>query len=149
MFESDPEILPGWKMSADEVSNNVYKVVLTDLYGRKAEITNDDFDYAVRLCQEKAFEIEKQVSKSWGRFLYEIFRLKLSGRSISEEVYHEMHFGSWLIKLAEKRIVYDGKDGLLMLQLNTGDAWTTIKTIKDIKALSIYQVEELIQELKT
>jgi len=46
--------IPGWTINIDEISNGVFKVTLTDAYGRIAEITDvasdDTIDRTIGLC---------------------------------------------------------------------------------------------------
>src|ERR1044072_4891660 len=124
MFESDPEILAGWKMSYDEISNGSYRVTMNRDSGEREVVLDADFDRAVRLCQEQAFETERKISNNWGRFVFDTCRLKMGGRQIVEEIYHSLHFGSWVIELPVKRLVFDGREDLLMLQFKSDEAWT-------------------------
>ena len=58
------ETPPGWKMTVNEVSYGVYKITLTDVFGRIAEATatEADFDAVVEQVKGYAFDIEKQLS---------------------------------------------------------------------------------------
>jgi hypothetical protein len=71
------QILPNWTLSFYEVSNNVYKVVLTDTYGRQASTTDYNLEQAVKTCEQYSFGIERQISKDWKRFLFDYAMLKL------------------------------------------------------------------------
>ena len=148
MFENDPEILPGWKLSVDEPENGIYQVTLFHQSGKSTTNTDSDFDQAVRSCQEQAYNIEKEFSNEWGRFLFETCRIKLAGKNVVEEVYHAMHFGSWLIELQHKRLVYDGNEGRLRLQVKSENGWAGSGSVHDIQTLNIYQLETLIHEMK-
>ncbi len=61
--------IPGWTIYIDEISNGVFKVTLTDAYGRKAEIVDDATDETIERTISDAFEIEKQISKT-GNYLF-------------------------------------------------------------------------------
>lgn len=59
------QILPGWTLYFNEVSNGVYKVLLTDDFGRQVSTTDQSISHAIKTCEDYAFDIEKQVSKRW------------------------------------------------------------------------------------
>jgi len=107
--------LPGWTLTFDEVSNNVYKVNLTDNFGRQGGTTDSDLDAAIATCESYAFDIERQFSKNWTRFLYDTCILKLQNKGIIEKQYHAETFGSWYILLKD-RILFDGRDFVFCIQ---------------------------------
>ena len=49
MITNDKELVDNWTLRFDEISNNVYKVQLTDNFGRQAITTDHDF-YHWRKC---------------------------------------------------------------------------------------------------
>lgn len=55
--------LPGWSIKIDETSHGVFKVVLTDQFGRKAEVTDNATNETIERAINDAFGIEKQISK--------------------------------------------------------------------------------------
>jgi hypothetical protein len=55
------EILPGWLLSYDEVSNGVFKFLATDKSGREVGTTDTDFEHGINTCKEYALDIEKQL----------------------------------------------------------------------------------------
>ena len=65
--------IPGWTININEISNGTFKVVLTDAYGRKAEIIDNATDETIERAIGNAFDIEKQICKNWNLFLYELF----------------------------------------------------------------------------
>ena len=140
-------ILPYWSLYYEEVSNNVYHVDLIDSYGREASTTYHDLEKAIATCEEYAFEIEKQISKSWGRFLYEYALLKLPENSSSEHKYHHEAFGSWYIVCDEKRLIHDGKNDLLITQDKKSD-WIEHNS-KSAKEITFRYYLEQIDYLKT
>ena len=79
-------------MTFDEVSNNVYKVTLTDSFGRQAETTDTDLENAVTTVEAFAFDIQKQISNGWNKFLYDTCIIKLGDKKIIEKQYHEKIF---------------------------------------------------------
>ena len=121
--------MPGWTLTFDEVSNNVYKVTLTDKYGRQAETTDTDLDKAIVTVQTYAFDIEKQISKNWNKFLYDTCIKKLGDKKIIEQQYHDEAFGSWYVLLTDNRILLDGRDYLFCIQVYKND-WADTTTIK-------------------
>ena len=122
--------IPGWTTYINEISNGVFKVTLTDAYGRKAEIIDNAMDETIERAIGYAFDIEKQISQNWNLFLYDLAVQKLSDKDIKNKEYNNQAFGSWFIERQDKRLVYDGKDSWLILQTKTKGDWTDIDTIK-------------------
>ena len=116
-------------MTFGEVSNNVYKVTLIDDFGRKAEATDTDLERAVSTVENFAFDIQKQISKGWNKFLYDSCILKLADKTIIEKEYNKEAFGSWHILLTDNRILLDGRDNVFNIQFYKND-WVDIKSIK-------------------
>ena len=122
--------IPGWAINIDEISNGVFKVTLTDDYGRKTEIIDNATDETIERAIADAFDIEKQISQNWNLFLYDLAVQKLSDEDIRNKEYNDKVFGSWFIERQDKRLVYDGKDSWLIFQTKTKADWTDIDTIK-------------------
>ncbi len=122
--------IPGWTINIDEISNGVFKVTLTDGYGRKAEIIDNATDETIERAIGDAFDIEKQISLNWNIFLYDLAVQKLSDKDIKTKEYNDKVFGSWYIEGQDKRLVYDGKDSWLIFQTKTKGNWTDLDTIK-------------------
>lgn len=57
------DIPKGWKLSYQEVSNNVYEVQLISETGLTVETTGDDLDNLIKQCVESADEIDQQLLK--------------------------------------------------------------------------------------
>lgn len=102
------EILAGWYLTFDEVSNNVYKVTLADNFGRQAETTDTNLVKAIATVETYAFDIQKQIVKGWNKFLYDTCILKLSDKIIVEKQYQNEAFDSWFILLTNNRILLNG-----------------------------------------
>jgi hypothetical protein len=124
------DILPGWTLLFDEVSNNVYHVTLTDKFGRQASTTDSDLEKAITTCEEYAFDIEKQISKNWKKFLFDTCLLKTVDKTITKRRYDDDAFGSWYIEYTDKRIVLDGKSFILYNQSFTNGDWVDTDNIK-------------------
>lgn len=122
--------IPGWAINIDEISNGVFKVTLTDAYGRKAENVDNATDETIERTIGDAFDIEKQISKNWNLFLYDLAIQKLGDADITIKEYNDKVFGSWFIEKQNKRVVYDGKDAWLIFQTKNKGDWTDIDTIK-------------------
>lgn len=122
--------IPGWTINIDEISNGVFKVTLTDAYGRKAEIIDNATDETIEKAIGDAFDIEKQISQKWNLFLYDLAVQKLSDTDIKNKEYNNEVFGSWFIERQDKRLVYDGKDSWLIFQINAKGDWKDLEIIK-------------------
>ena len=140
------QILPNWKLHFEEVSNNVYQVELTDAFGRQSSTTDDDLEKAITACEAYAFDIEKQISKNWGRFLFDYSLLKLNGRPISNQVYDDKVFGSWYIDRESRRLNYEGRDGVLLIEFSKPDNAGWYEAIA-IKELTFVKYKEFISYL--
>ena len=146
ILKNKTEILPGWTLSYDEVSNNVYEVTLTDNFGRLAATTDTDFEKAVVTCENYVFDIERQTSKSWNKFLFDKCILKTNHDSITKSEYHYEAFGSWYIEYGMKRIVLDGKDYVLHSQVLNENDWVDLEQIK-LSELTFDEFEKLINSV--
>ncbi|MDR6967244.1 hypothetical protein J2X31_001251 [Flavobacterium arsenatis] len=122
--------IPGWTVYIDEVSNGMFKVTLKDSYGHKAEIIDNATDETIERAIGDAFDIEKQISQNWNLFLYNLTVQKLVDKDINNKEYNDKVFGSWFIERQNKRLVYDGKDSLLIFQTKIKNDWTDIDIIK-------------------
>ena len=123
--------IPGWTIYIDEISNDVFKITLTDAYGRKAEIIDNATDETIEKAIGYAFDIEKQISQNWNLFLYDLVVQKLADKDIKDKQYREKAFGSWFIERQDKRLIYDGKDSWLIFQTKNKGDWKDIDTIKN------------------
>lgn len=128
---NNSELFLGWTLHYEEVSNNVYQFKLTDNSGRQAGCKDHDFERGIETCVSYAFDIEKQLNRNWNKFLFDIFKFKLSKHKLTEEIYHENVFGSWTIQLENGRIILDGRDYLLTLQcLDKNQNWIDRENIR-------------------
>lgn len=101
-----------------------------DANGRKAEIVDNATDQTIERTISEAFDIEKQSSKNWNLFLYDLAIQKLVDTDITIKEYDDKVFDSWFIERENKRVVYDGKDAWLLFQTKNKGDWTDIDTIK-------------------
>lgn len=135
-------------MNFDEVSNNVYKVELTDAFGRKAGTTDHELDRAIETCLSYAFDIEKQLNNPLNKFIYDTFKYFLSDQTPLSDNYSGKDFGSWIIEKNEKRITLDGKESLLALQSQTAsNVWIDDFTMK-VKEVTFEQFKEIRDKIK-
>ena len=123
--------IPNWTIDIDEISNGVFKVTLKDAFGSKVEITDNNLDLTIERATSDAFDIERKVSKNWNLFLYELALHELANKDIRSKKFNYEVFGSWYIEVNDKRLVYDGKDSWLMVQVKTKNNWTDIETVKN------------------
>lgn len=123
--------LPDWTIQIDEISNGVFKVTFKDSCGRLAEVTDGAIDKTIERAVGEAFDIERQTSKNWNLFLYDLAQLLLVECKITSKEYNDRAFGSWLIELnSGNRIVYDGKDRLLIYQGGRNFEWIDHSIVK-------------------
>ena len=127
------QILPNWTLHFDEVSNNVYKVVLTDAFGREASTTDQDLERAIKTCEGYAFDIERQISKNWSRFLFDYTMLKLQDIVTILSGDPENAYGSWGVRVKDKILTYEGRDDILIAKDSNADAF-------DYKAVALKDI---------
>jgi hypothetical protein len=123
--------LPGWTTKIDEISNGVFKVTLTDNYGRKAEVIDNATDETIDRTLSDAFDIEKQVSMNWNKFLYDFCFSRLTDNSITSNSYNDKDSSSWLIEVNDKRLLFLGKESWLVSQTKSDNKWFDNFIIKD------------------
>jgi len=116
--------IPGWTTNIEEISNGVFRVILTDEYGRKAEVIDNASDETIERAISDAFDIEKQISKNWNLFLFNLCIAAINNKNIVNKEYNDKAFGSWYIESEENRLIYDGKDNGLIFQTKIGGDWT-------------------------
>lgn len=116
-------ILSGWRLTLEEVSNNVYEITLMDESFRQAGTKDHDLERGIRQCGEYAFDIERQVTKNWNKFLFESALIQLESEEITDKRYDAMGSGSWLIEINDKRIVADGNNNVLTKQSKVEADW--------------------------
>jgi hypothetical protein len=133
--KNNPELFAGWKLEANEVSNGVTFFEMTDSNGCQVSCTDSDYEKGLNNCISFAFDVEKQISRNWNKFLYELFKYELNNLEFIEDNYSQIDFGSWIISLEKKRIILDGKESELIIQKkNIFRDWKEVKSIKLINA---------------
>jgi hypothetical protein len=148
MIRNNKELVNNWTLRFDEISNNVYKVQLTDNFGRQAGTTDHDLYRAIETCISYAFDIEKQLNNTLNKFTYDTFKYFFADQKLLADNYSDKDFGSWIIEKDGKRIILDGKDLLLSLQSQTElNNWTDDFTIK-LTDLTFEQIQKLKDKFK-
>lgn len=139
--------IPGWTLNVNEISNGVFKVTVTALYGSKSEVIGIASDETIEKAISGAFDIEKQVSKQFGFFLYEFAMQNLIGVVIKKTEYDNQAFGSWFIETKNKRLILDGRDNFIILEQKMLNLWIKKETI-NTKDISYNTFNDLISKLK-
>ena len=139
--------IPGWTSNIEEISNGVFKVTLTDEYGRKTEVIDNATEETIERAISDAFDIEKQISKNWNLFLFNLCIEKLSTENIVNKEYNDNAFGSWFVESTKKRLVYDGKDRWLILQTKNYKSWIDkiITTKEELRYLSFLEQIKILE----
>ena len=137
--------IPGWALNIGEVSNNVYQVELRDSFGRQASYKASDLEQAIFTCETYAFDIEKQINKSWTKFLFDLCIQKSADNSIESHEFSDKDFGSWTIEYKDKRIILDNKENWIIQQvrINLTD-WADKEFIK-IPELTYLKLIEFVE----
>ena len=118
LLENNSEIFAGWIFHYQEVSNGVYQFELRDKAGHLAGCTDHDFERGLETCASHAFDIEKWLTPTvnWNRFLFDLYKFKLSKYKLTEVILVEKDFGSWTIQFDKHRVILDGEDCVLISQ---------------------------------
>ena len=116
-------LLPGWTTTIEEISNGVFRVMLTDEFGRKAEAVDSVTEETIDKALSYAFDIERNVSSNWNKFLFDFCLLRLKDKTITRETYNDQDFGSWLIEGINNRLLYHGKESWLVSQVKRNNDW--------------------------
>ena len=148
MKTKNKEILPGWILNVDEFSPGGYRVTLTDVDGRKAEIVDDYNELTLDKCMGYAFDIERQTKRSWNKFLYDFFYLRLKDITIYEHEYHDKAFGSWIILTKHKRLLMDGRDGRLTYEEDQNSDWVEKEAIEDSKRVTYEEFKRFVKKME-
>ena len=122
-------------------------MTLVDKFGRKVETIDNATDDTVKRTIADAFEMEKQTTKNWNRFLYELSLLLLRKFNVTFNEYNDLSFGSWFIEISNrKRIVYNGRDYWLIIQEKKDAEWAELESIENI-GLTYYKLLTVIDNL--
>ena len=136
--------LPGWNLKVLEISPGAYTITLTDIDGRKAEITDHYNEASLNRCLDYAFDIERQTARDWNKFLYDLVIDRLADATIDNMDYHPADFGSWIIQIRDKRLLLDGKDGCLIYQEKQNDVWVDEASMLNFRHVTFEQLVELL-----
>ncbi len=129
-MENNKQILDGWKLNVEEVSNCVYKIEFINSSGKVVGCTDHDYERGIETCVNYAFDIQKNKNKNWNKFLYDVLKYKFEKKELDEEIFNEDFFGSFVFRQNDKRIILDGKDALIEFQKKSIlTIWTTKKQI--------------------
>lgn len=139
--------IPGWAVNINEISNGVFKVTVTALYGSKSEVVDIASDETIEKAISGAFDIEKQVSKQFSLFLYEFAMLNLNKGVTKKSEYDSQTFGSWFIETKNIRLILDGRDNFIILAHRILNSWVKKETI-NTKDISYFTFTNLLKRLE-
>lgn len=139
--------IPGWKLNVNEISNVVFKVTVTALYGSKSEVIDIASDETIESAISGAFDIEKQVLNQFGLFLYEFTMQNLTEVVIKKAKYDNQAFGSWFIETKNKRLILDGRDNFIILEQKMLKLWIAQETLQT-KDISYNTFKNLLSKLE-
>ena len=142
----DKNAIPGWTLNLHEVSNGMFLITVTDREGRKAELTGFDTQQDIYKCIGYAFDIERQINRKWNKYLFDTIIFRLGNINTSLTDYNDKAFGSWTIALNNKRIILDGRDGLIILQTKSNDGWKD-EWKKNYNLITFNELIELIHKV--
>jgi len=143
------EILPGWSMIIDKVSENLYQFVATDKHGYKFEILDPDVEKGSRRCLEGAFDIEQKIGKHTYKFFFDIISGLANNPKVIEKRYDDEVFGSWVIQTKDMRIVLDGRDYEIRIEKKNSKLfkknWITLRQITHLENLKYSDLEQITE----
>ncbi|WP_144887704.1 hypothetical protein [Lacibacter cauensis] len=141
-------ILPCWTILTAETTASAFHVVMVNRSGQQVAATDTDRVRAMHECERQAFAFEQQHAENRGRFLFEYSLLKLAGQLVTEQRYQSEVFGSWYVVCNNKRLIYDGRDNILLVQnyVDNHAEWGQYRAIA-IKDLAYDDFHSLIQNM--
>ena len=142
--KSRTSLVPGWWFNVEEVSACHYVLTGIDQDGRRVSCEGTDVSNLMRTGRNYAVNIALQVSKNKHKFLYEYFLQRLVDDKLSESKYDEKVFGSWIIYNLNTRIVLDGKESLLIVQVQNNGDWEDLE-VEDIKSITPEKINSFIK----
>ena len=147
-MNNNENILEGWRLKIDEVSNGVYKMEFIADYGSVVSCTDHDYERGMETCVNYAFDVEKQINENWNKFLFDVIKFKLKKNKLDEEIYQNEVFGSSIFRQNNKRIIIDGKDSLIEFQKKVIlRIWKTKKQIS-LKNLEYQDLKKMCEEFE-
>ena len=144
------KIFPDWTLKIDEISNNVFQFTSTNNHGNQVEFTDSDYDSGIKRIFCETFDLEIQICKETNKLIFETFSILLDNSLIKDKKYESEIFGSWIIRLKNKRIILDGKDSILSLEKKKGllsKDWIDLKSIQIREGLKYEDIEMIIDEI--
>jgi hypothetical protein len=143
IMKQGSEILPGWKIFYEELSNNVFNMSLRDGFGRTASTTEAGFENALKKVEKYAYEIEMSINDHPNKFLFSYFLTKLKGQIISKG--ESTAYGTWGIVTKGKQLVLEGRDDVIQTKeyLESNSSWECINSLA-VRDLSFENFQELV-----
>lgn len=118
------------------------EITLTDRHGRIVQRIDADTESSYLNVLKDAFDIEKEHDANWNNFIYKLCQQIVDKREIIQLEFNDVSFGSWYIETLKSRILYDGKDSLLIFQKNENGKCINYRVIeKGFLALSLLLIE--------
>jgi hypothetical protein len=140
------KIFPNWTLKVDEISNNVYQFTATNKAGSQVEFTDSNYVTGIKRIFGETFDLEIQISKEINKLIFDTFSKLLDNKLIKDKKYEPEIFGSWIIRLKNKRIILDGKESILSLEKKKGllrTDWTDQKSIQIRDGLKFEDIETI------
>lgn len=144
MIEKD-QLVPGWWFSYEELSAGHYVLTGRDQHGHSISCDGAEVSKLLETGRDYAVNIALQISRNKQKFLYEYLRLRLGGDNITESRYEEKVFGSWIIHYLNRRIVLDGKESLLIVEVQNDGIWEEI-VVEDIRSITPEKLNGLVNK---
>jgi len=144
------KILPDWTIVTEEISNNVFLFTVQNIHGNEIEFNESDYEKGLQRCFSEAFEMEANLRKDLNKFYFDTFIKLIDKNEISEEHYDNEIFGSWYIRLNKMRIVLDGRDFELRIEIkkmHLKNDWVEKKSFNIRNGLKYSDIDLIIKEV--
>lgn len=144
------KIFPDWTLKVNEISNNVYQFSATNKAGCQVEFADSHYDSGIKRIFGETFDLEIQICKETNKLIYDTLSILLDSSLIKDKKYESDIFGSWIIRLKNKKIILDGKESILNLEKRKGilsNDWIDLKSIQIRNGLKYEDIEMIINEI--
>ena len=135
-----------WSFKIIEESNNHFHFQGTRTTKNIVECHDSNFD-SIQIYKF-AYDIELQLIGSIPKAIYNLIDSIILDSTDSQ--FMDESFGSWFIEFEQNRIVYDGKDNWIKLQINQESSWVDklILNLNENHGKSESKISEIFKFIK-
>ena len=147
------EIIDGWKIRTDEISNGVFRIEVEDKIGRRCEVTTLDLKAGIEQCKQYALNIEQRIKDRIASFNPWDFSNK-SPQNYSHDkshrvVYHDLKEIGQGAPLAGKAYLVDNLDRTKLIDSFAAGLpiWETSRNIVAVPIWTKTLLNETVQRI--